>query len=156
MTTYTEINDTEIESGKPVTESLVTRLAKNVLAIQEGDPTAPKIQPNAIPDGLVTAVASVEGSGGLTLNFDHGEAAAHDVHITFSAHKYLFNLNNPHSVSLTVNGTTEFSADGLNVNGDAFMCAGVLVSLGSGSHTIVLNVPSGSGRSFLTAQVFKK
>lgn len=43
MTTYDTITDGEIASGKPVTSSLIFRLRDNVLAIQEGDASAPKI-----------------------------------------------------------------------------------------------------------------
>lgn len=41
MTTYTAISATETQSGKPITESLMTRLANNLLACAENDPSAP-------------------------------------------------------------------------------------------------------------------
>ena len=48
MTTYTAIAGTETQSGKPLTESLMTRLANNLLAVVEGDPTAPQFFARAI------------------------------------------------------------------------------------------------------------
>jgi hypothetical protein len=43
MTAYNSIADAEIISGKPVTQSLLQRLRDNILAMFQGDPTAPKI-----------------------------------------------------------------------------------------------------------------
>lgn len=57
MTTYTAISATETQSGKPITESLMTRLANNLVAVTEGDPTAPIIYPKIMP----------QDSGGLKL-----------------------------------------------------------------------------------------
>lgn len=54
MTTYQVINDNEIDLDSPITESLMTRLRNNPLAIQEGDPTAPKIQKDALDSGVVS------------------------------------------------------------------------------------------------------
>lgn len=45
MATYASISASETQSGQPITESLMTRLADNPLAIAEGDPTAPNIDP---------------------------------------------------------------------------------------------------------------
>lgn len=43
MPTYTAIPNTQIEPEAPVTSELMTLLRDNPLAIQEGDPTAPKM-----------------------------------------------------------------------------------------------------------------
>lgn len=44
MPTYQAISDAELASGKPVSQSLLTRLRDNAIAIAEGDPSAPRIQ----------------------------------------------------------------------------------------------------------------
>ena len=44
MTTYRNINDTEVAVDAPLTQQLMQALKDNVLAIQEGDSTAPKLQ----------------------------------------------------------------------------------------------------------------
>jgi len=51
MTTYTAITNAEIDPESPVTESLVQRLRDNPIAISEGEPNAPKINPAAISIG---------------------------------------------------------------------------------------------------------
>jgi hypothetical protein len=51
---YTEITNTEIEPGKPLTTSLVTRIRDNPIAIANGDTGAPKVQTAAIQDNAVT------------------------------------------------------------------------------------------------------
>ena len=43
MTTYTSISGPEVAAGAALTTSLMTALRDNPLAIQEGDPSAPKI-----------------------------------------------------------------------------------------------------------------
>lgn len=48
MTTYRSINDTEVAVDAPLTQQLMQSLRDNILAIQEGDSTAPKIAYEAI------------------------------------------------------------------------------------------------------------
>lgn len=48
MTTYTNIANSEIDTDSPVTESLMTRLRDNPVAITEGSTGAPKIQTAAL------------------------------------------------------------------------------------------------------------
>lgn len=48
MTTYTNIPDTDIDTESPLTVALMTALRNNPLAIQEGDPSAPRINGEAI------------------------------------------------------------------------------------------------------------
>ena len=55
MTSYSPIGNAEVDTESPVTESLMVRMRDNPLAIQEGDPTAPKIQTPALADKMVTA-----------------------------------------------------------------------------------------------------
>ena len=54
MAIFTTIPDTDIDPESPITTSLMQALRDNPLAIQEGDPSAPKIQSAAIADGAVT------------------------------------------------------------------------------------------------------
>jgi len=56
MTTYTAIADTEIDQDSPVTETLMTKLRNNPIAITEGSSGAPKVQTAAINDAAVTQV----------------------------------------------------------------------------------------------------
>lgn len=51
MTTYIEILDSEIDPESPFTESLAFRYRDNILAIIEGDPSAPSVNPAAIEIG---------------------------------------------------------------------------------------------------------
>jgi len=43
MTTYTAIANSEIDAESPITTGLMTKLRDNLLAVQEGDATAPNI-----------------------------------------------------------------------------------------------------------------
>jgi hypothetical protein len=53
MTIYTSITGGEIDADSPITESLVTRLRDNPIAISEGSTGAPKIQTSAYDTGSV-------------------------------------------------------------------------------------------------------
>jgi hypothetical protein len=55
MTSYSPIANSEIDTESPITESLMVRVRDNPLAIQEGDPTAPRIQTPAYADKSVLA-----------------------------------------------------------------------------------------------------
>ena len=55
MTTYTAILGSEIDTDSPVTESLMTRIRDNPIAITEGSAGAPKIQNAAIATDAVRA-----------------------------------------------------------------------------------------------------
>ena len=48
MTTYTTIADTEIDQDSPVTETLMTKMRDNPIAITEGASGAPRIVQNAL------------------------------------------------------------------------------------------------------------
>jgi hypothetical protein len=54
MASYSPIGNTEIDPDSPLTSSLFTRLRDNPLAIQQGDPTAPRIATAALADLAVT------------------------------------------------------------------------------------------------------
>jgi len=62
MTTFTTIADGEIDVSSPITESVLTRLRDNPIAITEGATGAPKIQTAAIQDGAVTTSKIYDGS----------------------------------------------------------------------------------------------
>lgn len=55
MASYSPIANAEIDAESPLTESLFVRMRDNPLAIQEGDPTAPKNQTESLADKAVTA-----------------------------------------------------------------------------------------------------
>lgn len=55
MTTYSTIPGTDIDTDSPVTESLMTKLRDNPIAITEGATGAPKVQTAGITDLAVTA-----------------------------------------------------------------------------------------------------
>lgn len=157
MTTYTAISATEVQSGKPLTESLLTRLANNCLAIQEGDPTAPRIQKEAFDDGEITIVDSAySASTSVSFSFDHGEATAQDVHIFATASGYL-NNGQEANLTITVDATDQVTSRVTGKPGYDSAAAGRVVSLSAGSHTISA---SGFGatntHTFLQAMVLKK
>ncbi len=55
MTTYREIEESEVAIDAPITTSLMTALRDNPVAIAEGDSTAPKILKNTLSLGAPTA-----------------------------------------------------------------------------------------------------
>jgi len=57
MTTYTPIADSEIDVDSPCTESLMTRMRNNPIAISEGSSGAPKLQTAAYQAGSVDQAA---------------------------------------------------------------------------------------------------
>jgi hypothetical protein len=65
MSTYTAIADAEIDVDSPVTQILLTKYRENMLAIQQGDATAPKV---GLP-AIVAALASGIGAAIATLEF---------------------------------------------------------------------------------------
>ena len=54
MTNYTTISNSEVDQDSPVTQTLMSALRDNPIAITEGSAGAPKIQTNAIADNAVT------------------------------------------------------------------------------------------------------
>ena len=68
MTTYNTVADSEIDPESPVLSSTQVKLRDNLLAIAEGDATAPKIQRPALDSAVVirdkiqTATVSLAGS----------------------------------------------------------------------------------------------
>jgi len=53
MTTYTAIPNSDVDQDSPVTQTLVTLLRDNPIAISEGSTGAPRIQPRALQTGLL-------------------------------------------------------------------------------------------------------
>lgn len=56
MTTYRNVNDTEVAVDAPITQQLMQALKDNVLAIQEGDSTASSVRIN--PKALTKTIAA--------------------------------------------------------------------------------------------------
>ena len=63
MSTYTAIADAEIDVDSPVTQILLTKYRENMLAIQQGDASAPRIQVPAIDSAQLTAAIIVAIAG---------------------------------------------------------------------------------------------
>lgn len=66
MADWTNIANNEIDGDSPITESLMTALRDNPVAITEGASGAPKIQSAALASSAVNNVAL--GSGAVTYN----------------------------------------------------------------------------------------
>jgi len=64
MATFSTIADGSIDQDSPITQSLMTALRDNTLAIQQGDDTAPNIVSRAL--GLSIVTGSVTHTGGAT------------------------------------------------------------------------------------------
>jgi hypothetical protein len=62
MTTYRAIASTEVDADSPLTATLALAWTNNVLAIQEGDPTAPDLAWAAIQPALADMVHDELGS----------------------------------------------------------------------------------------------
>ena len=71
MSTFRNINDTEVAVDAPITQQLMQALKDNVLAIQEGDLSAP-LQQYPTPTAGENPVAT------LSCQFDSLEGAARD------------------------------------------------------------------------------
>lgn len=95
MTTYRAIASTETDPQAPLTASLMKALQSNPLAIQEGDPTAPKIQLAAFPGIVGNARVDHSGTTGavvllpyagkwLTADLWSEHSAAHSLRIRTS------------------------------------------------------------------------
>lgn len=147
MTTYTAISTTEIESGKPVTESLMTRLANNLLAVVEGDSTAPDFKARALVKGSATLSASTSRSSAanlgatdsgyyeyLSLTFDSdflaNLTASVSVGYTFIAGGGAAEDQN--NIRIQLDGTTIYTNTSPNPSGSASVSA----SISPGSHTL--------------------
>jgi hypothetical protein len=61
MTTYSTIADADIDQDSPITQTLMTALRDNVLAIQQGDSTAPHIASRALDLSFVTGTRTTAG-----------------------------------------------------------------------------------------------
>ena len=66
MTTYTAIADTEIDQDSPVTETLMTKMRDNPIAITEGASGAPRIVAGALNTTNTTYSGSLPELGTFT------------------------------------------------------------------------------------------
>ena len=66
--TFTGIPSTDTDVDSPVTQSLCERWANNVLAIAEGDASAPRVSTKALD---TVAVSAQNGGGGGAQGIDH-------------------------------------------------------------------------------------
>lgn len=103
MTTFTAIQPSELQAGKPITEALMTRFASNCLAIQEGDPTAPKISRNALAHEEIStmhAFHSTAATASITINIQATGARSHLIFYSFRTPESAFG-----PASLLLNGS---------------------------------------------------
>jgi len=90
MTTYRAISDTEVAVDAPLTQQLMQALKDNVLAIQEGDATAPKIAYGALAYTAPTPGSYLQNQA---TRFNHDD---YDFDIEFQANvagTYKFTVN---------------------------------------------------------------
>ena len=71
MTTYTAINATETQSGKPITESLMTRFANNLVAVTEGDPSSPPFKGRVTVNELFEVTSGSSGALSTTITVNN-------------------------------------------------------------------------------------
>ena len=68
MTTYTAIANSEVDGDSPITDTLMSRLRDNAIAMGEADPSVPS---NLLPIGFLGTITTTSGSSqslsGLTL-----------------------------------------------------------------------------------------
>lgn len=158
MTTFTAIAGTETQSGKPLTESLLTRLANNCLAIQEGDPTAPRIAKEAFDDGEITVIDAAYSTGAsASFTFNHGEATSQTVYIIATASGYL-NSSEAAVLTISVAGSVVATSGEEGSVGTSSAAVGRAVSVATGNQTISASgFGTSAGRhTYLQAMVLKK
>lgn len=156
MTTFTGINPTETQSGKPITESLMTRLANNLIAVLEGDPTAPIIYPAIMP----------QGSGGLDLATSRtGNNLGSMGGFYYSYLEISYNSGFPSAIDCSISADLSLGGsagtdhdyklyiDGSEVAAGSSMPWGLTLSLPSGAHTLTLAARNqfNSGDSYITS-----
>ena len=81
MTTYTAIPNADVDVDSPLSTALITALRDNVLAIQEGDATAPRIDSiNAMDhqgvEGAIGTYMLAMGNNSTNTTFDFGDTVA--------------------------------------------------------------------------------
>ena len=163
MTTYTAIAGTETQSGKPITESLMTRMANNLLAVVEQDPTAPVLEPKVLVQnsGSVYGYSSRSNGGSLggtsgasgwydrfelTIDNDFDSAVLCDFQCDF-----LVNAGTP-AVRLYVNGSLR-KALGTWPNNAATEASEWNISLPTGTNTITVALDAAGGNVYGWAKV---
>lgn len=139
MTTYTAISATETQSGKPITESLMTRFANNCLAIQEGDPTAPRINPKKAMtqnSASIREEAAWAGTFGFTASLTHSFTSFFDAAIDCT----LETSGNPNEFA-----SYRVKLDGVTVINNAKQDSSRSIDVTPGSHTLEFEIYKTSG-----------
>lgn len=139
MTTYTAINATETQSGKPITESLMTRLANNLLAVVEGDATAPVIHPKIMPQGSGGVGAVSQRSSGGVISSSGSVRTMYSM--TFD-NEFRGPVDCTISVSTSVNNTGGDGASNFQLLLDGSVIAQNTASLSSGSQVNLSSLES--------------
>lgn len=148
MPTYTAISATEVQAGKPITESLMTRLVNNLLAVVEGDPTAPIIYPSIMPQNSGSVYGLTERSNGaiissngswrtmLTITFDNNFGGAVEADVDMS---YYITSQNASDSRLLLNGSTIETFGALNTSVVTKQSL-VRVSIPTGTNTLTFEI----------------
>ena len=85
MPTYREIADSEIDAESPITETLMTALTNNLLAVIEADATAPEISLDALDDDVFAVGSSYTSlSRSLSTNYTNSTGRAIFTSVTVS------------------------------------------------------------------------
>jgi hypothetical protein len=148
MTTYIGITDPETDPDAPLTATLAKKWKDNLLAVQEGDPSAPKIQPNAMRrqsfgGGAAAQTLDFTGLGAFGgVEFHGGTRNSGTVgNLTF---QYSTNGGGSWSSAqtiasvtatsgwLTFNGTFDFESGALRISGAAGSSTGGLTPINVG------------------------
>lgn len=140
MTTYTAIPNGDVDQDSPVTQTLVTLLRDNPIAITEGASGAPRVKPVALESGLlgrttadndaidVTGVKNIRINWAIAYNATTGSstlsvAFSDDGGSTWGSAQNLFNVS-PVS-SLGASGSAELEID---LETGAWQAAGILAT----------------------------
>lgn len=137
MTAYTAIADSEIDVDSPITESLMTRLRNNPIAITEGSAGAPLIQTAAYQPGSVDQAAigaSAVGQGELKSTTASGSAGG--------------SANTQHSYSLT-GGTYSFWTAGSNSGTNSTEYPSGFGNGDTGAGVIGVKIGTGAGSRYV-------
>lgn len=141
MTSYTPINATEVQANKPITEALMTRLAFNLVAVTEGDPTAPKISNLAFDEGELIFTFSASSNDSISANFDHLQNFPVRCIIIASATLEDSRPASSPDISIQVNGSTVMSRNDIGTSAATLHWFG---TIGAGSNSLGLTVTGGS------------
>lgn len=130
MTTYTAITDAEIDQDSPITQTLMTKYRDNLIAVLEGDPSAPSILDNIANTTIAGGVGSYALLGLATKNVTvlYGETRAGS-----DLHPMGFATSSDETFNANTVTAASFYARQASVRSGTWRCMGVARSAGSTS-----------------------